>query len=392
MSKFWNQPLDSLVQYVNQKNPTLFEDAINYKDRRAKFHQLFVNHLPVDKQKYEQLYDHFDRLWAKENALYGEPIPVPVSTLQSDPRIVKLLEQKKSPEEQLETFRSLYEGLPGVYRSKKEIEPAVWRARLFSEFQKLSKSSVAQAPKALAQRSEMEAVRDAMVKGESITFDSKNLRIAGFVEPFTANTYTILYTSREAQTHAFEKSLRASFERFAPSQKVNVEFLVNDQTDQKTGKLLPTIYEQLGGFYVISKVVDEFSNRVVANDVVGKKSENKYLHEWSNKFASSRLAGLKHKRTDWLCAVAGGREPFETAAPGKCPFSLEKIHKPFEITSEQFDVVALILKGTLQDFQVPSNLIDQVVGVFNAHKSEVVNQQPPTECPRSAASSPFVLV
>src|SRR5215211_4050351 len=70
-----------------------------------------------------------------------------------------------------------------------------------------------------------------------------------------------------------------------------------------------SLYERLGGVFVIAAVVDHFSDAVVKNPIVGQKSENPQLREWhTNNLA--RLPGLKFMRTLWVCEVAGGPQQY----------------------------------------------------------------------------------
>ena len=69
-----------------------------------------------------------------------------------------------------------------------------------------------------------------------------------------------------------------------------------------------SLYERLGGVFAIAAVVDHFSDAVVKNRVVGKKSKNPQLQEWHTKNLG-RLPGLKFMRTLWVCNFSGG--PFQ---------------------------------------------------------------------------------
>jgi len=132
-----------------------------------------------------------------------------------------------------------------------------------------------------------------------------------------------------------------------------------------------SLYDRLGGVFPISAVVNHFSDALLDNPVVGKKSKNKYLNDWSNNQAPSRLPGLKFMRTLWLCSVAGGPFEYSPVRPGKCPFSLENAHKELQISPEEFDAVALELSNSLDVFNVPEKEKGEVLSAFAAHKNEV---------------------
>ena len=139
-----------------------------------------------------------------------------------------------------------------------------------------------------------------------------------------------------------------------------------------------TLYERLGGIYSIAAVVDEFSNRLIKNSVVGINSKNPQLRDWHrNKL--SRLPGLKFMRTLWVVDVSGGPFRFCASRYSSCPFfnpshlNLAKHHCPFKINSEEFDAVASELAGTLDHFNVPAAEKNEVLSAFAAHKPEVTS-------------------
>lgn len=72
-----------------------------------------------------------------------------------------------------------------------------------------------------------------------------------------------------------------------------------------------TLYERLGGVFAIAAVVDHFSDAVVKNPIVGRKSKSPQLRKWHTKNLG-RLPGLKFMRTLWVCDVSGG--PFQFTA------------------------------------------------------------------------------
>ncbi|MER9474501.1 group 1 truncated hemoglobin, partial [Mesorhizobium sp. M0520] len=61
-----------------------------------------------------------------------------------------------------------------------------------------------------------------------------------------------------------------------------------------------SLYERLGGVFAIAAVIDHFSDAVVKNPIVGKKSKNPQLRKWHTKNLE-RLPGLKFLRTQWVC-------------------------------------------------------------------------------------------
>ena len=132
----------------------------------------------------------------------------------------------------------------------------------------------------------------------------------------------------------------------------------------------PNLYERLGGVFAIAAVVDHFSDAVVRNPIVGKRSENPALREWHTNNLG-RLPGLKFMRTLWVCNVAGGPFRYAATKPGSTPVGLEVAHRELKISPAQFDEVAAELARTLDVFNVPEQEKGEVLGAFAAHKDEV---------------------
>jgi hemoglobin len=131
-----------------------------------------------------------------------------------------------------------------------------------------------------------------------------------------------------------------------------------------------SLYERLGGAFAIAAVVDQFSDAIVRNPIVGQNSENRALREWHTNNLG-RLPGLKFMRTLWVCDVAGGPQHYAATNPGSTPLGLEEAHRELKISPTEFDEVAAELGRTLDSFKVPEREKDEVLDAFAAHKVEV---------------------
>jgi hemoglobin len=131
-----------------------------------------------------------------------------------------------------------------------------------------------------------------------------------------------------------------------------------------------SLYERLGGVFAIAAVVDDFSDAIVQNPIVGQRSENPALREWHTE-SLARLPGLKFMRTLWVCNVAGGPFQFVATRPGSTPLGLEEAHRRLHISPSEFDEVAAELARSLDKFKVPEAEKQEVLGAFAAHKDEV---------------------
>lgn len=134
-----------------------------------------------------------------------------------------------------------------------------------------------------------------------------------------------------------------------------------------------TLYDQLGGIAGITLVVNDFSDNLLKNPMVGVNSPNPQLREWSRKMSQTRMPFLKFMRSDWLASISGGPYDFCSTKPGKDQYDLSKVHQDLHITSQEFDEVAKELGLSLDKYHIPENLKIQVLEVFAAHKSQVVN-------------------
>jgi len=132
----------------------------------------------------------------------------------------------------------------------------------------------------------------------------------------------------------------------------------------------PTLYERLGGAFAIAAVVDQFSDALFQNPIVGQSSENPALREWHNNNLA-RLPGLKFMRTLWVCDISGGPQGYAATKPGRTDLGLEEAHRDLKISPDEFDEVAAELARTLDHFGVPEQEKEEVLGAFAAHKDEV---------------------
>ena len=135
-------------------------------------------------------------------------------------------------------------------------------------------------------------------------------------------------------------------------------------------KATASLFERLGGAFAIAAVVDHFSDAVVKNPVVGKRSKNPALREWHTKNLG-RLPGLKFMRTLWVANVAGGPFQYTATKPGSTPVGLEAAHRELKISPAEFDEVAAELGRTLVVFKIPDQERKEVLAAFAAHKGEV---------------------
>ena len=132
----------------------------------------------------------------------------------------------------------------------------------------------------------------------------------------------------------------------------------------------PSLYERLGGVFAIAAVVNQFSDALIQDPIVGQGSSNPALRDWHSN-SLGRLPGLKFMRTLWVCEVAGGPFQFSATRPGHNALGLEEAHRDLRISGPEFDEVAAVLGRTLDSFGVPEREKGEVLAAFAAHKGEV---------------------
>lgn len=114
-----------------------------------------------------------------------------------------------------------------------------------------------------------------------------------------------------------------------------------------------TLYERLGGEDAIAAVVEEFYERVLADDQLAPY------------FEGTDMAAQRAHQTQFLSAVAGG--PVEYSGE-----SMREAHAHLEIDHEDFMAVAGHLQASLEAFDVPGEEVDEVVTAVAGLEDEVV--------------------
>ena len=114
-----------------------------------------------------------------------------------------------------------------------------------------------------------------------------------------------------------------------------------------------TLYDRLGGHDGIRAVVDDFYDRLVADDELGPL------------FEDADLETLRKTQTDFLCEAAGGPETYDAA-----PVREAHLHVPF--TPELIQRAIDILYESLDAFDVPEEDADAVVGALAAYEEDLL--------------------
>lgn len=117
-----------------------------------------------------------------------------------------------------------------------------------------------------------------------------------------------------------------------------------------------SIFEQIGGMDAVKAAVEIFYKKVLADETI-----NKY-------FQNVDMAKQKQKQMAFLAFVFGGPVKYE----GK---DMRKAHAHLEgLNEDHFNAVAGHLVATLQELNVPQELIDKIVNIALSVKDDVLQK------------------
>jgi len=120
-----------------------------------------------------------------------------------------------------------------------------------------------------------------------------------------------------------------------------------------------SLYERLGGVYAIASVVDDFIERLLANDVLNANPKIKEARDLVPK------AGLKHRVTELVCMVTGGPEKYN----GR---TMKDSHAHLNITEKEWEAMVADFKITLNKFKVPQKEQDELIAIVATTKPDIV--------------------
>jgi hemoglobin len=114
-----------------------------------------------------------------------------------------------------------------------------------------------------------------------------------------------------------------------------------------------TLYERLGERPGIRAVVDDFYDRLLADDDLGPF------------FEGADVESLRRTQTDFLCEAAGGPETYD-AAP------VREAHLDVPFTPAHIERAVELLSESLDKFDVPDEDADAVVEAVAQYEAELL--------------------
>ncbi|MGE0454603.1 MAG: group 1 truncated hemoglobin [Vicinamibacteria bacterium] len=121
----------------------------------------------------------------------------------------------------------------------------------------------------------------------------------------------------------------------------------------------PSLHDRLGGVYPISAVVDDFIDRVYADDVLNANPAV------AGARSALRKPGLKVQVANLVCMVTGG--PCKYTGKG-----MKESHAGFHITQKEWDALLVDFRASLDKFKVPAAEQKELIDIVESTKPEIV--------------------
>ena len=124
---------------------------------------------------------------------------------------------------------------------------------------------------------------------------------------------------------------------------------------QAAQKIEPSLFERLGGAAAVDAAVDKFYEKVLRDP---------RINTFFNSVDMNKQA--RHQKR-FLTYAFGGAPSY----PGK---SMREAHKHLQLNESHFAAVAEHLQATLQELNVPANLIQEVMAIAASTHDDVLNK------------------
>jgi hemoglobin len=116
-----------------------------------------------------------------------------------------------------------------------------------------------------------------------------------------------------------------------------------------------SLYDRLGGEAAITAVVDSFVGRCAKDQRIAAR------------FANADVPHLKKMLVEQICQASGGPCKYT----GK---DMKTAHKGMNLGDDEFDALVGDLKGALDEFKVPAQEQNDLLGALGPMKPDIVHQ------------------
>jgi hemoglobin len=115
-----------------------------------------------------------------------------------------------------------------------------------------------------------------------------------------------------------------------------------------------TLYEKYGGFKTVSRMVMDFYEKALDSDQIGDYFEN------------VDMARLIDHQTKFMASLLGGPASYSDDR-------LQKVHASLNLTHEDFDEMARILRQTLVEHGLSNEDVNTVIAEIEARRRPIVS-------------------
>lgn len=123
-----------------------------------------------------------------------------------------------------------------------------------------------------------------------------------------------------------------------------------------------SLYERLGGVYAIAAVVDDFIDRVMDDPRLNANPKVDEAHHRVSR------AGFKYLVTEMVCWATGGPQTYT----GR---SMRDSHAHLDITEGEWRSFLDDFRQTMERFQVPESMRQELLAIIDSTKSDIVVKQ-----------------
>ena len=116
-----------------------------------------------------------------------------------------------------------------------------------------------------------------------------------------------------------------------------------------------TLYDRIGGKDAVNAAVDIFYDKIMADSRINHFFENVDMKK------------QRAKQKIFLIYAFGG-------APNYSGKSMRDAHAHLKLTEDDFNAVAENLVTTLNDLNVPQDMIDEIIAIVGSTKDDVLNR------------------
>ncbi len=117
---------------------------------------------------------------------------------------------------------------------------------------------------------------------------------------------------------------------------------------------MTTMFERYGGFASVSKIIMSFYDKVLDSDIAGPY------------FDDVDMKSLIDHQTKFIAQVMGGPAEYSNEV-------LQNVHAKHRIDREAYNEVTMLLKDTLQEFDVAPADINQVMAEIASRSSYIIS-------------------